>query len=169
MLLRRKSLSNEEILFCSKKITEKLINIIDKLKPKRVHIYIDRENEVKTNFLIDKCISDIELFTPEVNCYKKEIRHKRITSNYSLSKETFDDIENLDIIVVPGVAFNKRCMRLGFGGGFYDRFLSNKNCLKIGVSYDWQIIQKVPICCHDEMLDIVVTEKRIIEQKNYSK
>ena len=67
-----------------------------------------------------------------------------------------------DIIIVPGVAFDEHCHRLGRGGGYYDRFLRKLNhALKIGVGYDFQLLkQTLPVSYHDRMVDIVITDKR---------
>ena len=71
-----------------------------------------------------------------------------------------------NIILVPLVAFDKRLYRIGYGGGYYDRYiekLSNKkNILKIGVAHSCQKINKVPISEFDKKLDMVMTEKYIL-------
>ena len=71
-----------------------------------------------------------------------------------------------DIIFVPIVAFDKRLYRVGYGGGYYDRYihkLSNKKKLfKIGIAHSCQKINKVPINKYDKKLDIIITEKHIL-------
>ena len=71
-----------------------------------------------------------------------------------------------DIILVPVVSFDKNLYRIGYGGGYYDRYidkLSNKkNCLKIGIAHSCQKIDKVPINKYDKKLDIVITEKYVL-------
>jgi 5-formyltetrahydrofolate cyclo-ligase len=65
-----------------------------------------------------------------------------------------------EIIIIPLVAFNEKCFRVGYGGGFYDKYLKNKKILKIGVAFEFQKIhfknEK-----HDIPLDYIFTEKRI--------
>ncbi len=73
-------------------------------------------------------------------------------------------IEDLDLILVPGVAFDEKCRRLGRGGGFYDRFLATvpplvKTC---GVAFEAQMVRSVPMDRHDRALDAVITESRLI-------
>ena len=72
-----------------------------------------------------------------------------------------------DIILVPLVAFDDRLYRIGYGGGYYDRYiekLSNKkNLLKIGIAHSCQKINRVPINKHDKKLDIIITEKYILK------
>ncbi|GIM46319.1 5-formyltetrahydrofolate cyclo-ligase [Collibacillus ludicampi] len=68
--------------------------------------------------------------------------------------------EEIDLIFIPGVAFDRRGGRLGYGGGYYDRFLPQlrKDAVKIGLAYDLQIIDHVPAEPHDIILDGIVTE-----------
>jgi 5-formyltetrahydrofolate cyclo-ligase len=73
-----------------------------------------------------------------------------------------------DIIIVPLVAFDENCYRLGYGQGYYDRFLSTlttQRCVRIGIAFECQRIDAVPVEPHDEPLDIVVSEKRVYRRK----
>ena len=71
-----------------------------------------------------------------------------------------------DILLVPLVAYDKNLNRLGYGGGYYDRFIQKlsrkKKVLKIGLAFSIQKINKVPITKYDQKLDFIVTEKNII-------
>jgi 5-formyltetrahydrofolate cyclo-ligase len=70
-------------------------------------------------------------------------------------------------ILVPGVAFDLNRARLGYGGGYYDKFLSklnelNVNLLKLALALELQIVQKVPSELHDFPMDLIITETRVI-------
>ena len=71
-----------------------------------------------------------------------------------------------DIIFVPLVAFDRRLYRIGYGGGYYDRYIhkitNKKKLFKIGIAHSCQKISKVPINKHDKKLDIIITEKYIL-------
>ena len=71
-----------------------------------------------------------------------------------------------DIIFVPLVAFDNRLYRIGYGGGYYDRYIqkisNKKRMLKIGIAHSCQKIDKVPINKYDKKLDIIITEKYIL-------
>ena len=71
------------------------------------------------------------------------------------------DPAQLDLVLVPGVAFDRDLYRIGFGGGFYDRFLPRlgAHSLKIGIAYQFQLVSKVPRDTHDIPLDGVCTEQ----------
>jgi len=66
--------------------------------------------------------------------------------------------EEIDLVVVPGIAFDRRGHRIGFGGGFYDRFLANVQVVKVGLCYDDLILQEIPNEPHDVPMDIVVAQ-----------
>ena len=72
-----------------------------------------------------------------------------------------------DIIFVPLVAYDDDLNRLGYGGGFYDRYLEKiskiKKILKIGLGFSYQELKKIPVNKHDKKLDLIITEKKIIQ------
>ena len=72
-----------------------------------------------------------------------------------------------DVIFVPLVAYDDDLNRLGYGGGFYDRYLEKvskiKKTFKIGIGFSYQEIKKIPVNKHDKKLDLIITEKKIIQ------
>lgn len=74
------------------------------------------------------------------------------------------DISEIGMVLVPGVVFDACRHRIGYGGGYYDGFLKKlaAGCLKIGLSFEMQIVENIPAESHDTMLDMIITEKRII-------
>lgn len=73
----------------------------------------------------------------------------------------------LDLVLVPGVAFDLRGGRVGHGGGHYDRLMTENGCrrsFKVGLAYDFQVLPEVPLEDHDVLLDAVVTETRVMRQ-----
>ena len=70
--------------------------------------------------------------------------------------------KNVNLAIIPAVGFDVHGNRLGRGGGFYDRLLSKLKCPKIGVCFDLQIVDSLPVEAHDAKVDLIVTEKRII-------
>ena len=71
-----------------------------------------------------------------------------------------------DILFVPLVAFDKKLNRLGYGGGFYDRYIQKiskiKKVVKVGLAFSFQKLKTIPVNKHDKKLDIIITEKEII-------
>jgi 5-formyltetrahydrofolate cyclo-ligase len=68
----------------------------------------------------------------------------------------------LDVVLVPGVAFDRRGGRLGFGGGFYDRFLPTTPALRVGVTYDECLAHVLPCAEHDQRMDWIATPNALI-------
>jgi len=116
--------------------------------------------------------------TESINKRKSEIVASEIYNlENDLSKGTFGILEPLpenireidpryiDMVIVPGVAFDLKRNRLGFGAGYYDRFLSKvrSNCIKIGICYEIQLMEDIPVSQYDIKMDMIITENRIIK------
>jgi 5-formyltetrahydrofolate cyclo-ligase len=73
------------------------------------------------------------------------------------------DIRKIDLILVPGVAFDRLGNRLGHGKGFYDRFLEScNNAYTIGIAYDFQVFNNIPCELHDKKMDAITTESGVL-------
>ncbi|MEO2068531.1 MAG: 5-formyltetrahydrofolate cyclo-ligase [Desulfurobacteriaceae bacterium] len=78
-------------------------------------------------------------------------------------------LKEIDVVFVPGIVFDFQCFRIGYGGGFYDRFLANfKVKTKIGICFDFQIVEKIPREHFDVPMDLVVSEKRVVRRSQWS-
>jgi 5-formyltetrahydrofolate cyclo-ligase len=75
------------------------------------------------------------------------------------------DPAKLDIVIVPGSVFDQRGGRMGYGGGYYDRFLADfaPQATRIGVCFELQMAEKIPLQPHDQLLDFIVTEDCVYE------
>ena len=76
------------------------------------------------------------------------------------------ELEEIDLVLVPGVAFDEACGRLGMGGGFYDRLLADvpSHASTVGFAFDEQIVAGVPVERHDLPIEIVVTPTRVLRR-----
>ena len=86
--------------------------------------------------------------------------------NFSVSEPVgtqVADTSKTDVIIVPGIAFDKSGNRIGYGKGCYDKFLKTSNAIKIGFCYDFQICDYIPCDKHDIKMDFLITENEIIE------
>ncbi len=70
-------------------------------------------------------------------------------------------MSDLEVVVVPGIVYDKNHYRIGYGKGYYDSFLSKYEGLKIGVCFDLFVIDSIPVETHDIAVDLVVTDQRI--------
>ena len=71
--------------------------------------------------------------------------------------------QDIDLILAPGVVFAKNGHRIGYGKGFYDRLLKKTTCPKIGIAYDFQIVNNIAGQPHDVPMDMIITEKRTLK------
>jgi len=140
--------------------------------------YVDFGKEVRTVPLISELFNrGKRLVVPYID--RDEIQIFRLNNLNELAPGAFGILEpkielrrlserriktnELQLILVPGVAFDPQCGRLGRGKGYYDRFLKKtpKNAHKIGLAFDWQIIDAIPMSDDDRFVDIVVTESNL--------
>lgn len=179
MILQRNQLSKESVQENSNSIIEKLHPYIQKAE--NTMIFMNMGNEVEITRLIT-LYPDKKFYIPKtfpdrnmkINLYNKNelVLHK--FGYYESSSDVFYDENILDLIIVPATAFDYSKNRIGFGGGYYDTFLSkvifnnqtnrkNRNKpLIIGVCYDFQLIDYIPSEDHDIKMDYIVTEKNIV-------
>ncbi|HEC76823.1 MAG TPA: 5-formyltetrahydrofolate cyclo-ligase [Thermoplasmatales archaeon] len=170
---KRDKLSQTEIWRRSEKIIEKLTKMNEFVNADAVACYISFGNEVNTHFLIKNFIEKKKILVPFVDKGRKEIRLSHLknweelhTGEYGIlePKKEFLRIENnADIFIIPGIVFDESGNRIGYGGGYFDRFLSDFKGKKIALAYEFQIIKKMPNEKHDVKMDFIVTDKRIIK------
>lgn len=136
-------------------------------------LYYPHKNEVDTTAIIERLIKDNKtVLLPKV--YEKHILPiiidsiQNLHTGYAGIKEPKGEIfrGKIDVIVVPAIAFDKRGYRLGYGKGFYDRFLQKHlDSFKIGLAYDFQLLDELPIDQHDVPVDMILTPTKIVKIK----
>ena len=161
----RKNKSANFVLSNSNLITEKLLQMEDIRNATNIMLYLNFNNEVQTDNLIKKLLSLKKIVIPtQITDLKEGLRIGAYGIREPNEKSPTIDIKALDVVIVPAVAYDIHCYRLGYGGGFYDRFLENlrKDAITIGIAFDFQIFDSIPKETHDAQLDYIVTETRII-------
>jgi len=73
----------------------------------------------------------------------------------------YGSVDRIDLLVVPGIAFDRKGYRLGYGKGYYDKFLAKKDVFSIGLAYFFQLVESLPKGKYDMKLDSVATEAGI--------
>lgn len=174
LLQKRINLSEEERLRLSQKIVENLRSLPEYRQAKKVLLYCPIKGEPDLTPLFEEVISEKELILPKVN--GEELKLYKVETPSCLSVGAFGILEptkgkevspqELDFVVVPGVAFDLRGYRLGFGKGFYDRLLKKTRATKVGVAYSFQVLERVPNDAWDVPVDIILTEKFIRRLRN---
>lgn len=139
-------------------------------KAKNIYVYHSLKDEVQTSDFIQKWNDKKKFFFPIIkddNLTFREYKPQTIFRQAILNVmepdgEDISDYSEIDIIIVPGIAFDINMNRLGRGKGFYDRFLSQISVLKIGVCFEFQLLKNIPIDYYDVKMDYIITENRII-------
>jgi 5-formyltetrahydrofolate cyclo-ligase len=173
ILEKRLALSNQEYREKSEIICEKLISHPIIQEASTIHIYYPVKNEVDVRPFIEMLWnSGKRVIMPRVDFSTKEMENFFVISFGQLEETRYGLYEprsisplhlgSPDVVIVPGVAFSPDRQRLGYGGGFYDRFLSSVITTKIAPAFDLQIIPELPVMKHDQALDLIITETRII-------
>ena len=87
-----------------------------------------------------------------------------VINKYGIPEPSSNKIKYPNILLVPLVAFDRNLNRVGYGGGFYDRYIKKikkiKKIITIGLAYSFQKVKKIPITKHDMKLDFIITEKK---------
>lgn len=170
---KRRALKSWEIESKSAVIEERLFDIKEFLAAKTVMSYISSFKEVSTIAIVNRLFNEKKhVAVPVSNTADETITVSYINSLTELSDGAYGikepsvikecDISDIDVILVPGLAFDIKGSRMGFGKGYYDKLLSKISALKIGLCYDFQLLNNIPNDKHDIPMDIIITEERII-------
>ncbi len=171
---KRQSLS--PVLYAKKSaiIREKLEKLPQFKAAKKIMAYVSTNEEVDTRDLIKDCFKKgLTIYIPKVD--RNELKIIPVRSWEVLEPGTFSILEpmmneaseaanpeDLDLILVPGIAFDHRGHRIGHGKGFYDRTLKNTKAFKIGLAFHEQIVDEIPDEEHDVPMDLIITDNSLI-------
>ncbi|MEM0999775.1 MAG: 5-formyltetrahydrofolate cyclo-ligase [Bacteroidota bacterium] len=179
LLAKRNGLRPEEITQRSSEIFLRWRNRFSLRQVAWLHLFqsIPRKNEVQTHFFADYLEARharIKIVVPVMDAIHKKLRHALIENDIVMETNRFGVPEPrmpvrwvypmlLDMVLVPLLGFDERGNRLGYGGGYYDRFLHNirPQCLKIGLAFELSHLDAIPVHAHDVPLDFVVTEAAV--------
>lgn len=178
-LSKRNSLSKKQVKEKSNAV-QKLVEELPEFKnAKCIMLYYGVNNEVETKALIEKALTlGKRVALPATNFEKRAMVPREINSIEELAKtkqglfepktQKFIETKEIDLIIIPGVAFDKSGSRIGRGMGFYDSLL-RKTSTKIpliGLCFEENLEEHIPIESHDVKMNIVITDKKIIKCEN---
>lgn len=170
----RNELSKEEVIKRSIAITNHILNWDKFLVSYSIMIYASFKNEVETSFLAVEILKQgKKLIYPKtirdkfnlIPCIVNKIDDLSEGEYGILEPKSFEVIDkrDIDLIFIPGVAFDKNGYRLGYGAGYYDRFLKDFKGVKAGICYDFQIVNDVYKDEHDIKMDYLICEEGILK------
>ena len=133
-------------------------------------MYHSLPDELQTIKFLQKWHDRKRFFLPRVNGVNLDILPYEETrlelGSFHIEEPTGDDVvdvDDIELMVIPAVAFDRKGNRLGRGKGFYDRLLSTSKATKIGVGYEFQLFDDLPSEPHDVAMDMVITQKTLIK------
>lgn len=159
-------------------IQKSLFEFANFMESKIVLLYVSKENEVVSDLILKQSLSHQKIVAlPTFNTDKfvmKPLKIDDLDADLTLGVRGILEpnprrckmvpIEYLDIVIIPGVAFDEKGGRLGSGQGYYDRFIPRLSATtrKVALAYEDQMVAQVPMESHDRHVDIIITEKRIV-------
>lgn len=173
MLKKRENLSWLERQEKSRQINQQLFLLPAYRSAKTILTYLSTRKEPDTLPLLQKAWQQKkQVLVPVSQTVNKSLLLSKLENLEELTKGAYGIPEpktefwrptqpdSVDLCLVPGLAFNRNGYRLGYGGGYFDRFLPNlrPDCLKVALAYDFQILDFIPKAEHDIPIDIIITE-----------
>ena len=174
---QRQSVSDRDVL--SRRISEVCLDLPELLQPKSVLCYVGYRAEVQTAWLIDRLLErQVTLAVPY--CQGDRLELCRIQSRDELAPDTWGIPEplpdlrtqsarkiaanELDAVIVPGLGFDRKGNRLGYGKGYFDRLLANcrPTTFLVALAFECQLVAEIPTEDHDIPLQAIVTEREVI-------
>lgn len=162
-------LDEAEKLLAADKVFEKLEQTAAFLMSEKILMYHSLPDELETHRFLKKWAGKKNFFLPRVNGVNLDIlpydESRLELGSFHIEEPTGTntvDAEEIELIIVPAVAFDKKGHRLGRGKGFYDRLLGQTKATKIGIGYEFQVMDEIPTEPHDVAMDIVITEQTTI-------
>ncbi|MEK6854366.1 MAG: 5-formyltetrahydrofolate cyclo-ligase [Nanoarchaeota archaeon] len=175
MAKHRDALMEKDVIGKSSAIDERLMATVEYRKARAVLFYAAKGNEARTKDMIEAALKEgkkvllpltdlknKEMEIAAIDDYSKDLRKGAFGIMEPNQKKAFDKAQ-IDTVIVPGLAFDGHGHRLGYGHGFYDKLLHRLNkAVKIGLAYDFQVVNTLRAEAHDQRMDLIVTESRII-------
>ena len=168
----RSMLLEAERMSAADEVFEQLEKTAAFLLADRILMYHSLPDELSTHRFLDKWHDRKNFYLPRVNGVNLEIlpydESRLELGAFHIEEPTGDNTvspDEIELVIVPAVAYDRSGNRLGRGKGFYDRLLSSTKATKVGVGYEFQIVDEIPAEPHDVKMDMVITQKTVIRIK----
>ncbi len=176
LLERRDATSYDFIKLTSQKIHNRLKQLEIFSDAKKIACYYPMGSEVLTQNIMQEILGNgKEICLPKV--VENNLSFRKIEGLKDLEKGSYGimepkencvKLEGIEIVLVPTVGITKNGVRLGYGYGYYDRFLASSNAKTISLTYSKQLVKSIPFNEKDVKIDWVVTEEKVIETSKFS-
>ena len=164
----RNALNKAEVINASKIIEQKFLSLSEIKDKTNYFVYNSFKNEVQTSGIISALKSDGKTVSCPLIKGDDMLAVIPTSTDFILDKfgiktpKNYDLAQNIEVGIIPLIACDTLKNRIGFGKGYYDKFLKDKNILKIGLCYNFQVVDGIVKNEWDVPLDIIITETKII-------
>jgi 5-formyltetrahydrofolate cyclo-ligase len=174
-LAKREALNEFLVKDLSFKISQEAVEFILLQGFAKLAFYMAKGKEASLSKAIGKSfVEGKKVYLPKTWTQERRLTFHRVYSFSDLVPGPFGllepnpkneeaDLGSLNVMFIPGLAFDVKGFRLGYGGGFYDRVLKETSALKVGVCYSFQLVESLPVEPHDVPVDLILTEDGIIQ------
>jgi len=170
MKSKRRSLSPAEVEKLSREACDLLFETEFFSKSEVVCVYMSAFNEVDTKYITEKCLKlQKTVIVPVVDgddIYPAVYDENTKKGAFGISEpvnKTQHSKYDIDLFIIPGLAFGRCGERVGFGKGYYDKLLKNTDGIKTGFLYDFQLTDEIETEKHDIYMDYLITESKVID------
>jgi 5-formyltetrahydrofolate cyclo-ligase len=167
--VKRELLTKDEVSSLSNAVFNNLKTLDFLWEKSNFFVYNSFRNEVETSKIISHLLSLNKTVAHPITIESNMVAGIPLTSEFVSDKfgvstpKDYAVLDSVDVAIIPLLLCDKNKNRLGYGKGFYDRFLSTHPCLKVGVCYDFQVLENLTPNPWDIPLDIIVTPTKIIK------
>jgi len=179
ILARRDQLPSRQRSALSARIMDLLLSVPEVREAASFFVYVNFRSEVETLPFITHLLRREKMITvPRTDCTNKTLQvirltdpDKELSAGYcgipepdpSLTTQHRFDPGLLDVVITPGSVFDRHGGRIGYGGGYYDRFLASDapRGVRIALAYDLQMVDRLHLQPHDQSMDMIVTESGV--------
>ena len=167
--LKRLALNSDDVEKLSTSIRKNFFSLNFIMEKTNFFIYNSIKNEVDTKYIIDFLEKMGKTIAFPIVDGENLIPAIPTSDNYTLDcfgckiPKDYIVMEKVEVAVIPLVACDKSKNRIGYGKGYYDRFLKDKTCIKVGLAYDFQVIDSITPNTWDVPLDYIITPTKIIK------
>lgn len=175
MLDRRDRLPTDVQKISAEKVGKNLFRRVELINELDVGLYWSFRGEVSTQTIFLKLRREGKnLYLPRMNKVQSDLEFVLVSSEEQLIKGPFDtfqpepnlpavSLNKIGVMIVPGLAFDIKGHRIGWGQGYYDRILKGYPGKRVGLAYDFQVVEDIPIDKNDESVHLIITDKGEIE------
>lgn len=172
MRTKRREMTADEVLKKSARIQKQLFSFDKYVNAKTVMLYVSAFNEPSTIEIIKDAIEyGKRVVLPVSDTAAETIVLSYLDSLDDLAKGAYGisepkvikpaDLADIDFILVPGLAFDRRGNRMGFGKGYYDKLLCKTGAEKTALCYEFQLFDEIPVGEHDVPMNTIITEDKL--------